>query len=134
MLTEEQISGIMREVRFQTSRSGGKGGQNVNKVETRVELWFNPGASACLSEQEKQLIAARYENTQEGEIKVVCSKHRSQLDNKKEAQEKLIKMLVMALTPVKKRKKTRPGKAAREKKLNNKKHQSEKKELRQKPW
>ena len=129
MLTDEQVMGILREVRYQTSRSGGKGGQNVNKVETRVELWFDPGASAVLSENEKAMIAARYAG---GEIKVVASKHRSQLDNKKEAQDKLLKLLKSALTPVKKRKKTRPGKAAREKKLGDKKHQSEKKEMRQK--
>ncbi|MDI1353448.1 MAG: alternative ribosome rescue aminoacyl-tRNA hydrolase ArfB [bacterium] len=135
MLTEEQIKKILKsELSFQTSRSGGKGGQNVNKVETKVEIAFDVEASEALSAFQKQVIFRKYHDfVDRSLIKITGSRYRSQLENKEEAREKLITLINKLLKPVKKRVPTKPGKAAKQRKLQNKKHQSEKKTLRQKP-
>lgn len=134
MLTGEQALQILKkEVQFHTSRSGGKGGQNVNKVETKVEIAFDVQASSALTAEQKQRVLEKYPDAMEsGLIKLTASKHRSQLENKEEAQNKLIALLNRLLKPAKKRVATKPSKASREKKLKYKKHQSEKKSLRQK--
>ena len=119
------------ELHFRTSRSGGKGGQNVNKVESKVELEFDIAASQQLSESQKHtLFQSTSVQAQAGIIKLVSETHRTQLQNKKEVQQKLRKLLDALLKPKKKRIKTKPGKAAKEKKLQNKKRHSEKKRLR----
>ena len=135
MLTEEQVKNIIKnELQYQTSRSGGKGGQNVNKVETKVELIFNVASSEVLNQGQKELLFKGYKNFIDADhIKLTSSVHRSQLDNKAEVQEKLITLLNKLLKPVKKRKPTKPGKAARERKLKDKKKRGERKQLRKKP-
>jgi len=134
LLTEAQEKQILKsELSFQTSRSGGKGGQNVNKVETKVEISFDVSASEALTPKQKDLILAKSKSlVDDTVIKVIGNKHRTQLENKTEAKEKLIALLNRYLKPVKKRVATKPGKAAKEKKLNNKKFQGEKKSLRKK--
>jgi ribosome-associated protein len=134
MLTEEQVERIItKEITFQTSRSGGKGGQNVNKVETKVEAAFDPAASMALTADQKRIVLEKCTDLAEGKfIKIVAAKHRSQLENKEEAQKKLINLLNKFLKPVKKRKPTKPSKASKQKKLDEKKRNSEKKSLRQK--
>jgi len=133
MLKEEQIAGILKEVKFHTSRSGGKGGQNVNKVETKVEIEFNVRASYSLSWQQKNIILSKYPNLiEESIIKIIGNVHRSQLENKEEAKKKLISILNKLLKPVKKRIATKPSKGSKIKKLEGKKRHGEKKQLRKK--
>lgn len=134
MLTEAQTERIInKELSFQTSRSGGKGGQHVNKVETKVELSFDVLQSEALSEAQKQVLFKTYKAFVNGRlIKITGNQHRTQLRNKSEAEDKLISLLNKLLKPVKKRKATKPSQAARERKLKDKKHRGEKKQLRQK--
>ena len=134
MLATEQIKLIKREFNFKTSRSGGKGGQNVNKVETKVELSFNVSDSKVLNEEQKQKIllklAARI--NENGELKITEEKHRSQLENKMTVIEKCIELLNKALHVAKKRKATKPSKASKQKRIEGKKKRGEIKQNRRK--
>ena len=131
-LTDEQKSAIVkRELVMQTSRSSGKGGQNVNKVESRVELSFDIEASQVLSPSQKQMVLSRPSLLTEGRyLRVQESRDRSQHVNRELAVRKLLERLEKALTPRKKRLATRPSRSSKEKKLHEKKRRSEIKQLR----
>jgi len=118
-----------REIIFNASRSSGPGGQNVNKVSTKVELRFNVLHSDLLSEKEKEILLARLEKkiNSEGFLIIVSQSERSQLKNKEKTIEKFYTLLKKSLTPVKKRKPTKPDAAAIEKRLEEKKMNAEKK-------
>lgn len=120
------------EFSFATSRSSGPGGQNVNKINSKVELRFQVELSQLLSDREKQIILSKLKNriNNEGELIITVQTDRSQLKNKEEAVEKFQELLTKALTPRKQRKATRPTKASVEKRLEIKKQNSEKKALR----
>lgn len=135
MTAEEILSRIPKsEIKFTASRSGGPGGQNVNKVNSRVELRFNVGDSDSLSEEEKALISDKLKNrlSSTGDLLIVSQSERSQLMNRKKAEEKFYKLLASALSKKKKRKKTVPTKASREERLLSKKRRSKIKDLRKK--
>jgi ribosome-associated protein len=123
------------ELSYHATRSGGPGGQHVNTSSTRVELWWNPATSASLSENQRALLiqrlAARLDS--EGWIRLVSAGSRSQLQNRKEVTERLRRLLAQAMAVPRKRKKTRPPRAAKERRLATKKRTSAKKELRRKP-
>jgi ribosome-associated protein len=131
MLTDDQRLAILKELTYQTSRSGGKGGQNVNKVESRVEITLDVAASYVLTSRQKEILLKKASLVNESQIKIEASKHRSQLENKEEARKKLLSLLDRLLKPVKKRVPTKPSKASKRKKLDDKKRNSEKKSLRQ---
>ncbi len=114
---------------FRTSRSGGKGGQNVNKVETKVELLFDISSSELFSEEEKDMLYVKLQTrlAQGTVLQVTCEKERSQYRNKQLAIEKAVLLLAKALEPVKPRTKTKPTKASVEKRLQEKQVQAQKK-------
>jgi ribosome-associated protein len=107
---------------FSASRSRGPGGQNVNKVSTKVELRFNIRASALLDETEKQVLFDKLSNkiNSNGELIIVSQSERSQLKNKEKATERFYQILNKALTPRKKRLPTSPTRASKEKRLEEK--------------
>jgi ribosome-associated protein len=123
------------EIVFNTSRSSGSGGQNINKVETKVELRFGLNASVLLDDAEKVKIKEKLKNqiNQENELLVVCQESRSQLKNKELALKKFKELLTSALTVQKKRKPTKPTLEKIEKRLKTKRINAEKKAMRARP-
>lgn len=123
------------ELEFRFSRSGGPGGQNVNKVESRVELMFRPGTSQAFTEAEQgrvvRAIGGRLEG--DGVLRVTAEESRSQWVNRGRAMEKLVEILAAALRPVKKRKPTRLSAGARLRRKESKRRQSAKKRFRASP-
>lgn len=120
------------ELIYSSSRSSGPGGQNVNKVNTRVELRFNLTGSALLNDEEKTKIQSVLGNriNKEGFLILVSQSERSQLANKKKVTERFHNLIQKALIPVKKRKPTRPTHASKERRIESKKLLARKKALR----
>lgn len=123
---------IENEFEFRSSRSGGKGGQNVNKVETKIELNFNIPDSAFLSDDEKKRLLFKLKNRidKNGILKITSQSERSQILNKNKAVNRFYEITANALEKEKVRKKVKLSKADKEKRLTEKKKTSAKKTLR----
>ncbi|SMD44516.1 ribosome-associated protein [Aquiflexum balticum DSM 16537] len=124
------------EFQFQASRSSGPGGQNVNKVNSKVTLTFNVSNSALLDDIEKGIIMDKLSNMldSEGNLQIQSQEKRSQIQNKEIAIRKFYDILRKAFHKKKIRKVSKPSKAAVEKRLKEKKALSEKKEGRRGGW
>ena len=127
---------ILSELIIKATRSSGKGGQNVNKVSSRIQLFYDVVNSNGISDEEKKLIQHKLKNklSDEGVLLLDVQEDRSQLSNKKIALKKLEDVLAKALKKNKKRIKTSVSAGAKKKRLSGKKIQGEKKQLRQKKY
>ncbi len=132
VISEERKKRLETEFVLSASKSSGPGGQNVNKVNTRVELRFSITASASLTTAAKHKIHIKLKNriNSEGELILVEQSERSQWRNREKVTAKFFDMIETALTPIKRRIKTSPTFASRVKRLENKKKMSLKKQLR----
>lgn len=126
------INKILKEVSYNTSRSGGKGGQNVNKVETKVELVYNIFNSNTISLDIKETLSRKLEKKldSDGNIRIVSQTERTQLGNKKKAVEKFVKLIDNVMKKEKIRIKTVKSLTVKQKILDEKKKLSSKKKER----
>jgi ribosome-associated protein len=118
---------LSKEITFQTSRSGGKGGQNVNKVETAVTGFLKIDLVHLFTPEQKQLLKEKLSNriNAAGELYIKSQVHRTQLANREEVIEKMNALVKKALEKKKKRIATKTSKAAKEKRLESKKKKAE---------
>jgi ribosome-associated protein len=126
------IKTILTELTFTTSRSSGPGGQNVNKVNSKVTLQWNVSQSAVLTDEEKAIVQHKLAShiTKEGVLQLTSQEARSQLQNKEGVVQKLEQLLTKAFTKKKARKPTKPSKAAKQKRIEQKKLRGETKKWR----
>ena len=128
------VKRLLRELNFSVSRSSGSGGQNVNKVNSKVTLKFDVVNSQMLTVEEKEVIFRKLATklTIGGALVLMAQENRSQLENKDTVLLKFEKLLTKAFEKKKARKPTKPSKGAVQKRITNKKQHAEKKQWRQK--
>ena len=135
LVINDQLTIPAGELEITASRSSGPGGQHVNKADTRIQVRWNVTGSAVLSDTQRgrlqRNLASRL--TEQGDLLLACDTHRSQRRNREEALQRLAALVREALIPPKPRKKTRPSRAAAEKRLQEKKHRGQVKRSRGKP-
>lgn len=133
-MTTPLMKDLLPELEFQVSRSSGPGGQNVNKVNSRVTLRFDVLNSMALAADQKEWLIKKLASrlTSEGVLMFSVQDQRSQLQNKEAAIARFNDIIVRAFTPVKKRKATKPTKSSSKKRVESKKKHAEKKKWRQK--
>lgn len=133
-IDEIKQSELIKECKFKTAHSGGAGGQHVNKVETKVELWFNISESSLLLDSEKQKLLVKLKNklVNQNNIHLQEQTARTQLRNKELLKEKFYKLIQTGLKEIKPRKPTKISKAVKFKRIKNKILASDKKNLRKK--
>jgi ribosome-associated protein len=126
---------ILTELNFKAVRSSGAGGQNVNKVSSKVVLSFDLPNSSSLSEKEKNLVQEKLNSklTTEGILILNCDEDRSQIKNKEIVTKRFLKLIQNALVVPKKRKPTKVPRSVIEKRIKEKRNTSETKQNRKKP-
>lgn len=135
-MTELRVGGGVRipseDLSWTASRSSGPGGQNVNKVATKVILRFDLPNSDALSEEQKRRLQtlARNKLDRDGRVVIISDAARTQGQNLKRARDNLRNLIAKALVQPKKRKKTKPSKGAKERRLQQKRVRSERKQTR----
>lgn len=135
VVVNDRITIPAAELQVAFARSGGPGGQNVNKVETKVEVRWIPETSGALSEADRAWLLDKLASrlTTSGELIVTSERTRDQSRNREDALDKLGEIVRAALSRPKPRKKTRPSKRARERRLEEKKRTSARKKQRRSP-
>jgi len=125
----------LAELDYRATRSGGPGGQHVNTSSTRIELWWDIGASPTLAEEQRTRLLARLATRLDGEgrLRIVASESRSQLRNREAATERLREVVAAALAVAKPRKRTKLGRAAKAARLEAKRRRSATKRDRRPP-
>jgi ribosome-associated protein len=123
------------ELQFTFARSGGPGGQNVNKVSSKATLHWDLTVNTSLPPEAKERLRARQANrlTTEGKLVIQAQRHRDQAKNVEDCRARLREMVLEALTPPRRRKATRPTKGSKRRRLAEKRQQSARKEGRRKP-
>jgi ribosome-associated protein len=123
---------LLQEVTLKATTSGGKGGQHVNKVATRVELYFNIPGSNFLNEEQKLKLTAklRHRISGDGILRITSSEDRSQFGNKEKVQRKFLELINKSLMESKKRKASAPSSSSVAERLRRKKLLSDKKKMR----
>ena len=127
---------IEKEFVFRTSRSSGAGGQNVNKVETKVELHFDVWNTFFLNEEQRKIIFEKLKNkiNKDGILILSTETERTQFANKKLVVKKIFHLLEKSLKKERKRFPSKPTRASKERRLKKKKIHSERKKLRKTDW
>jgi ribosome-associated protein len=125
----------LAELEFRASRSGGPGGQHVNTSSTRVEVWWDVARSPALSEAQRGRLLARLATRLDtaGRLRLVAASSRSQWRNRQEAVERLRDVVARALEVPKPRKRTKPSRAAKAARLDEKRRRSARKQERRRP-
>jgi len=126
----------LAELKYRASRSGGPGGQHVNTSSTRVEVWWDIARSPVLSEEQRARLLGRLASRLDGagRLRLVSSASRSQLRNREEVTERLARLVAGALVVPKRRKATRPSRAAKAARVEGKRRRgATKRERRRRP-
>jgi ribosome-associated protein len=123
------------EIEYRASRSGGPGGQHVNTSSTRIELWWDVKQSPTLTPAQRELLLTRLAGRLDaaGGLRLVSSSSRSQLRNREDVTNRLRSLVAGALVPPKKRKRTRPSRAAKAARLEAKRRRAATKQQRRNP-
>ena len=130
-----KIEELLKEIEFKFVRSSGPGGQNVNKVSSKAELYFDLKNTTNISEENKLILQEKLTNylSKDGILVLKCDESRSQHRNKETVIQRFIEIIKISLKKSTPRKKTRPNKQSIQKRLDNKRKQADKKASRRKP-